>query len=589
MSRSASRIGPRTLVATVAAIACAAALAGPASAAFPGLNGKIAVSRNDQIVVKAPGDLTGGTALTSLGQNEDPEWSPDGTRIAFVSNRTAGVFQVWLMNADGSGQSQLTQESVDASAPSWSPDGTHLAYTITGADEDVAVIATTGAGRLLVASGSGDQGLPVWTPDGSRVIFNDTTVNGLSSVGATGAGRAQFLSDADQPDFSPDGTRIIVRRTNIQRLQIVSADGSGSIPVLESQPGTRPVWSPDGTRILYHRFVGGGDTRLFTVASAGGGVEVPESSTSGTDFSPDWQAIGPVPAISGLPTALVAGAPGATLTIDGSGFVRRSVVRWNGAARPTTFVSGTRLQAALTAADVASPGSAQVTVFTSPSGGGVSGAATAKIPAPPGPPPRILVSKARLRGVTWTRSRVRGTLQVTGSLERAGRIEIALVRGTRAAQTKVLALPAGPFSQRLALARTLVPGRYTLRVREVGTPAGPALVTATRLFTLPAPAEGVVLTSFVSALLNGPPARTLRGKSRIFAQFRFATLPKRGRRITTTWFRPGGAAVNTDGKPRTRLVTSFVALSSGLPPGTWRCELRVGGRLVSVAAVRLRP
>ena len=215
----------------VAVGTCAAVLAGPASAAFPGLNGSIALSRNDQIVVKAPGDLAGGTALTTLGQNQDPEWSPDGTRIAFVSNRLGGVFDVWVMNADGTGQTRITQESGDAEAPSWSPDGGRIAYDTTalGGDKDVAVIAVGGGGRLVVAGGSGDQSLPVWSPDGARIVFQDTTVGGLSSVGPTGAGRAPFLSDAAQPDFSPDGSRLVVRRTDAERLQVVNADGSGGL------------------------------------------------------------------------------------------------------------------------------------------------------------------------------------------------------------------------------------------------------------------------------------------------------------------------------------------------------------------------
>jgi len=189
--------------------------------------------------------------------------------------------------------------------------------------------------------------------------------------------------------------------------------------------------------------------------------------------------------------------------------------------------------------------------------------------------------------VTWSRSRVRGTLRVSGTLERAGKVEVALLRGRRVAQRKVFTLPAGAFTKRVALARTLVPGRYTLRLREVGTPVGPALVTAQRTLRLAAPPEGVVSTSFVSAVLNGPPARTLRDKSRIFANFRFAALPNAKLRITTTWIPPGHPQ-GTDVRPRARLVSSFLTKKSGLPPGPYRCELRVGGTLVAVASVRLR-
>lgn len=584
-----------TALAAAVALTAAGALAGPASAAFPGVNGKIAFDRNGDIVVKEPGDLTGGTPIATAGENADAAWSPDGLRLAFVSDRApGGGLQVWTMNADGGNPVQLTFESGDVSAPSWSPDGTRIAYDVSvGTDDrDVAVIPVAGgSARIFVAGGPGDQKLPVFTPDGGRIIFEDSTVGGLSVVGATGAGRAAFLADAAQPDFSPEGGRLVVRRTDILRAFVVNADGTGGRIVEPDRPAIRPVWSPDGTRIVYHRFVSSGPPpthRLFTVDS-NGGTETPETTFDGLDFSADWQPIGAVPVITGLPSPLTAGLPGATLAVDGRGFAFRSVVRWNGSDRPTTWVSPTRVTARLTAADVAAPGSAQVTVFTSPSGGGLSAPFAAVVPAPPPPPPRILLGSSRVTKATWKLSRVKGSFQIAGSLERSGNVEVALVRGARVAQRRVLALPAGPFNRLVRLAPGLLPGRYVVRLQEVGPPAGAAALLATQgAITLPAPPEGVVSTRSVSALQNGPPARTLRGASRIFATFRFATLPKASRRITARWIGPGGARTDASGKPRRRVVSSFVSRRGGLPAGVWRCELRGGGRLVAVATVRLR-
>ena len=83
----------------------------------------------------------------------------------------------------------------------------------------------------------------------------------------------------------------------------------------------------------------------------------------------------PVPALTTLdPAQATAGDPAVTLTIHGSGFGRDSVVRWNGAERPTTVVSSTTLTATLTAADLATAGEALVTVFNPTPGGGVSNA-----------------------------------------------------------------------------------------------------------------------------------------------------------------------------------------------------------------------
>jgi glucose/arabinose dehydrogenase len=85
----------------------------------------------------------------------------------------------------------------------------------------------------------------------------------------------------------------------------------------------------------------------------------------------------PAPAISSLsPTSVIAGDPAFTLTVNGSGFVDGSVVRWNGSDRPTTFVGAGQLKAAIAAGDIGAVGAAPVTVFTPAPGGGLSGPKT---------------------------------------------------------------------------------------------------------------------------------------------------------------------------------------------------------------------
>ena len=85
----------------------------------------------------------------------------------------------------------------------------------------------------------------------------------------------------------------------------------------------------------------------------------------------------PVPVLTSVsPTSVTAGAAAFTLTVNGLYFVAGSTVNWNGAARATTFVSGSRLTAAIQAADVASAGTAQVTVVNPAPGGGTSSSVT---------------------------------------------------------------------------------------------------------------------------------------------------------------------------------------------------------------------
>jgi hypothetical protein len=106
--------------------------------------------------------------------------------------------------------------------------------------------------------------------------------------------------------------------------------------------------------------------------SPGGGT------SSGQMFSID----NPVPTLSLLsPNSVLAGSAAFTLTATGSNFVSTSVVQWDGSPRTTTFVSGNQLQASIPASDVASIGTAQITVFNPTPGGGTSGSRTFTVSA----------------------------------------------------------------------------------------------------------------------------------------------------------------------------------------------------------------
>jgi hypothetical protein len=128
----------------------------------------------------------------------------------------------------------------------------------------------------------------------------------------------------------------------------------------------------------------------------------------GTSASVAFTVTAPAaPVIGGLsPSTAVAGSPALTLTVNGSGFVATSVVRWNGANRTTTFVSATQLRAAITAADLATARSVSVTVFTSGTNGGTSAPGTFTVSPAPAPPPPSAVTVRRIaadgNSVTFT-------------------------------------------------------------------------------------------------------------------------------------------------------------------------------------------
>jgi len=145
----------------------------------------------------------------------------------------------------------------------------------------------------------------------------------------------------------------------------------------------------------------------------------PGGGTSGNSPFTIGPANNPAPTVTTLaPSSGTAGGPAFTLTVTGTGFVTgSSVVKWNGSGRTTTFVSATQLQAAITAADIGTAGTAQVTVFNPTPGGGTSGNLAFTIGPANNPAPTITTlapASAAAGGPVFTLT-VNGTGFVTGS------------------------------------------------------------------------------------------------------------------------------------------------------------------------------
>ena len=125
----------------------------------------------------------------------------------------------------------------------------------------------------------------------------------------------------------------------------------------------------------------------------------------------------PVPAITSLdPGTVIAGDPGFTLTVHGTGFVVDSVVRWNGEDRPTTFVSINQITADIPASDLLTAGTADVTVFSPAPGGGLSTAA--HVPHQPDVPRRADVQFRVPRDRRGLQRRRHGGMRDRGSTVR---------------------------------------------------------------------------------------------------------------------------------------------------------------------------
>jgi hypothetical protein len=148
----------------------------------------------------------------------------------------------------------------------------------------------------------------------------------------------------------------------------------------------------------------------------------------GTSGALQFQVVNPAPRISLLPSrGASAGRQGFTLAVHGSGFVAGTVVRWNGSDRPTTFINESRVLASITSGDVASPGTAQVTVHTPAPGGGTSAAVAMQVRAVPA---AVITSTRRVeipaRDLVWSAATGRLYASVPSSVPTYGNSVIAI-------------------------------------------------------------------------------------------------------------------------------------------------------------------
>ena len=173
--------------------------------------------------------------IASSREDHSPSFSPDGERIAFVSNRT-GHSEIWTSRRDGTGQVQLTHLESFAGTPRWSPDGRWIAFDcIISSNADIYVIGSSGgAPRRLTFEGEPNT-KPSWSPDGAWIYFNSDRSGApeLWKMKATGGPAIRLTQTGGrEPLASPDG-RIIYYTKHLGGAPIwcVPADGGLEQPV----------------------------------------------------------------------------------------------------------------------------------------------------------------------------------------------------------------------------------------------------------------------------------------------------------------------------------------------------------------------
>jgi formylglycine-generating enzyme required for sulfatase activity len=208
-----------------------------------------------------------------------PSWSPDGQRIAFVSERD-GNPEIYVMTADGSGQTRLTDSPYPELRPAWSPDGRRIAFLQNEAgNDDIWVMDTDGSHRTRLTDAPAHEVDPSWSPDGQRIafasdaydnqdIFVMNAEDGSGNVRLTTHPAGDFL-----PCWSPDGTRIAfgTGRDENEEIYVMNADGSEQAN-LTNHPASDwfASWSPNGEQLAFASDRDG-NREIYVMAADGSG------------------------------------------------------------------------------------------------------------------------------------------------------------------------------------------------------------------------------------------------------------------------------------------------------------------------------
>ena len=279
-------------------------------------NGKIVFASNRdgnyEIYTMNPDGSHQQRMTTDDGMDLYPNWSPDGQKIVFVSDRRNNVaaYEMYVMNADGTIQTRLstTENLSQDTSPQWSPNGDKIAFVRQNrARLDIYTINTNGTGLINLTETQNEYVHRTfsWSPDGKQILFAASTETGYTILDADSKLYAMNTDGSEvtpiyrgvigygHPEISPDNKKIVyydLDPANYFQIMTMNRDGSGiSYLTVDNAEHENPAWSPDGSHVVFEV----GDTKhdIATINRDGTGLINLTNSEDFDDIQPDWQPI----------------------------------------------------------------------------------------------------------------------------------------------------------------------------------------------------------------------------------------------------------------------------------------------------------